>query len=361
MINSTGEPRYAKIKVLGVGGAGTNAVNRMIEAGVGGVEFVAMNTDMQALNNSSAPLKLQLGEDLTRGLGAGGNPEVGRAAAEESRDTIAEHIAGCDMVFMTVGMGGGTGTGGAPIVAELAKDTGALTVAVVTRPFSFEGPRRAKIAELGIEVLRRSVDTLIVIPNDRLLGVVEREVTLMEAMRVADDVLRQGVQGISDIVTVSGLWNVDFNDVKAIMTDAGSALMGIGVARGERRASLAAQAAMASPLLETSIEGARGVLLNITGGSSMTLAEVYEAADAVYQATDQTSANIIMGMVVDPSLEDEIRVTLLATGFDSRLPGPADMELGRVLEREPEPEMFSPTPTATVREDLDIPAFLRRR
>lgn len=358
MTNSTGDGRYAKIIVLGVGGGGTNAVNRMIEAGVGGVDFVAMNTDMQALSKSAAPSKIQLGENLTRGLGSGGDPEIGKAAAEESKGLIADHVKGYDMVFITAGMGKGTGTGGAPIVAEMAKEAGALTVAVVTRPFRFEGPRRAAVADRGLEELRRSVDTLIVIPNDRLLGVVEREVTFQDAMRLADDVLRQGVQGISDIVTVSGAWNVDFNDVKAVMSDSGSALMGIGVARGEGRATLAAQAAMASPLLETSIDGARGVLLNITGGEGLTLAEMYDAADAIYQATDQTNANIIMGMVIDPALQDEIRITLIATGFDSRLPGPAEASLGRLPEPQPEPEMLSPTPET---DDLDIPAFLRRR
>ncbi len=359
MNNPTGESRTAKIKVIGVGGAGSNAVNRMIEAGLGGVEFCTMNTDMQALQNASAPQKLQLGANLTRGLGAGGNPDVGRSAAEESAEEIKQHLLGCDMVFVTAGMGGGTGTGAAPIVAGMAKETGALTVAVVTKPFTFEGPRRAKAAEKGIEDLKRCVDTLIVIPNNRLIEVVERQVTMLEAMRIADDVLRQGVQGISDVVTVSGFWNVDFNDVKAIIQDAGSALMGIGTSSGEGRATRAAQSAMASPLLETSIEGARGILLNITGNSSLTLSEVYEAADAIYKATDQTEANIIMGMVIDDNFGDEIRVTLVATGFDSRLPGKSEQMLGQVTEEKPLEE--SPIPTPPVHEDLDIPAFLRRR
>ena len=312
---------FAKIKVVGVGGGGTNAVNRMIDAGLRGVEFIAMNTDSQVLDISAADYKLQLGENLTRGLGAGGNPEVGRSSAEESKSDIKKALEGADMVFITAGMGGGTGTGAAPVIADLAREIGALTVAVITKPFKFEGPRRARTAEEGVDNLSGKVDTIIVIPNDRLLGVVEKRATLVEAFKEADDVLRQGVQGISDIITIPGIINVDFADVKAIMTNAGSALMGIGVASGDHRAVDAAQAAMASPLLETSIEGARAALIKITGGNDLTLAEVHEATELISQATDADDANIIFGIVQDPSMEGEVRITVLATGFDSRYGG----------------------------------------
>ncbi|HPP76203.1 MAG TPA: cell division protein FtsZ, partial [Armatimonadota bacterium] len=265
------DERYARIKVIGVGGGGSNAVNRMIEAGVAGVDFVAMNTDMQVLALSAATHKLQLGMNLTKGLGAGGDPEFGRRSAEESRQDIRKVIEGADMIFITAGMGGGTGTGAAPVIAEMSKELGALTVAVVTKPFGFEGAKRAKSAEMGIEELREKVDTLITIPNDRILSVVEKKATLIDAFRVADDVLRQGVQGISDIITIPGMINVDFADVKAIMQNQGSALMGIGLGSGDQRAAQAAQAATASPLLESSIDGARGVLMNITGGPDLTL------------------------------------------------------------------------------------------
>jgi cell division protein FtsZ len=314
---------FAKIKVVGVGGGGTNAVNRMIDAGLKGVEFIAMNTDSQVLDISAADYKLQLGENLTRGLGAGGNPEVGRSSAEESKSDIKKALEGADMVFITAGMGGGTGTGAAPVIADLAREIGALTVAVITKPFKFEGPRRARTAEDGVANLNDRVDTIIVIPNDRLLGVVEKRATLVEAFREADDVLRQGVQGISDIITIPGIINVDFADVKAIMTNAGSALMGIGVASGDHRAVDAAQAAMASPLLETSIEGARAALINITGGVDLTLAEVHEATELIAQATDADDANIIFGIVQDQTMQDEVRITVLATGFDSRYGGVA--------------------------------------
>jgi cell division protein FtsZ len=309
---------FAKIKVVGVGGGGSNAVNRMIEAGLHGVEFIAMNTDSQVLDISSADYKLQIGENLTRGLGAGGNPEVGRNSAEESKSDIKKALEGADMVFITAGMGGGTGTGAAPVIADLARELGALTVAVVTKPFKFEGPKRARAAEEGVANLAERVDTIIVIPNERLLGVVEKRATLVEAFRDADDVLRQGVQGISDIITIPGIINVDFADVKAIMTNSGSALMGIGVGSGDHRAVDAAQAAMASPLLETSIEGARAALINITGGTDLTLAEIHEATDLISQATDALEANIIFGIVQDESMQGEVRITVLATGFESR-------------------------------------------
>ncbi|MCS6776975.1 MAG: cell division protein FtsZ, partial [Chthonomonadaceae bacterium] len=304
----------AQIKVIGVGGGGTNAVNRMIEAGVSGVEFLAMNTDLQVLNISKATRKLQLGENSTRGLGAGGNPEVGRAAAEESRTEIKRMLEGADMVFITAGMGGGTGTGAAPIIAEIAREINALTVGVVTKPFSFEGPRRMRLAEEGVENLKSRVDTIIVVPNDKLLSVGDRRMTLVEAFKVADDVLRQGVQGISDIITIPGIINVDFADVRAIMSQAGPALMGIGTASGDHRAVEAAQNAVSSQLLETNIAGATRVLVNITSGNDLRLEEFYEAAQQIQQLCDQKEANIIIGWVPDPNLEGEVRVTVLATG-----------------------------------------------
>ncbi|MHB1191295.1 MAG: cell division protein FtsZ, partial [Armatimonadota bacterium] len=283
----------AVIKVVGIGGGGSNAVNRMIDCGVAGVDFVAMNTDLQVLYSAVAEQKIQIGESLTRGLGAGGDPEIGRNAAEESKQDIKKALEGADMVFVTAGMGGGTGTGAAPVVADIAREVGALTVGVVTKPFMFEGPRRARAAEEGIESLRDRVDTIIVIPNDRLLDIGEKKGTLLDSFRMADDVLRQGVQGISDIITIPGMINVDFADVKTVMQGAGSALMGIGRATGEHRAVEAAQAAISSPLLETTLEGAKGVLLNITGGNDLTLAEVYEAAEVIFKATDEHDANII--------------------------------------------------------------------
>ncbi|NLZ38653.1 MAG: cell division protein FtsZ [Firmicutes bacterium] len=339
--------QYAQIKVIGVGGGGSNAVNRMIAAGLRGVEFIAVNTDAQALYLSNSDHKLQIGEKLTKGLGAGANPEIGKNAAEESREEIKAALEGADMVFVTAGMGGGTGTGAAPVIAEVARELGALTVGVVTKPFTFEGKRRKMAAEKGISELREKVDTLIVIPNDRLLQVVEKKTPMVEAFRIADDVLRQGVQGISDLIAVPGLINLDFADVKTIMKETGNALMGIGVASGDNRTVEAAKAAIASPLLETSIDGARGVLLNITGGSDLGLFEVNEAAEIVAEAADP-EATIIFGAVIDDSLGDEVRVTVIATGFDDS-----------ANERR---QMINDLTNRTFNaDDIDIPAFLRRK
>lgn len=310
----------AVIKVIGVGGGGSNAVNRMIEAGIQGVEFIAMNTDVQVLDRSSASKKVQLGNNLTRGLGAGGNPEVGKSAAEESKAEIRKVLEGADMVFITAGMGGGTGTGAAPVIADLAREVGALAVAVVTRPFGFEGPRRARLAENGITSLMGRVDTLITIPNDRLMSVVEKRTTLIDAFRVADDVLRQGVQGISDIITIPGQVNVDFADVRAVMSNAGPALMGIGYGVGEFRSIQAAQSATSSPLLEQTIHGAKGLLVNITSGDDLTLTEATEAMQYIHQLCDEDDANIYFGVVVDPSMKGEVRITVLATGFNPFTP-----------------------------------------
>ncbi|KPC74848.1 cell division protein FtsZ [Laceyella sacchari] len=307
--------QIAQIKVIGVGGGGSNAVNRMIEAGVQGVEFIAVNTDAQALSRAKAPIRLQIGEKLTRGLGAGAKPEIGKKAAEESREQLENVLKGADMVFVTAGMGGGTGTGAAPEIASIARELGALTVGVVTKPFTFEGRRRASQAEQGVAALKENVDTLIVIPNDRLLDIVDKNTPMLEAFREADNVLRQGVQGISDLIAVPGLINLDFADVRTIMTERGSALMGIGSATGESRAAEAAKKAICSPLLETSIDGARGVLMNITGGTNLSLYEVYEAADIVTQAS-HPEVNMIFGAVINEDLKDEILVTVIATGFD---------------------------------------------
>jgi cell division protein FtsZ len=306
----------ARIKVIGVGGGGGNAVNRMIDSQLRGIEFIASNTDLQALNNCRAPVKLQIGGLLTKGLGAGADPEIGRKAALEDTEKILETLEGADMVFLTAGLGGGTGTGAAPILASLAAEIGALTVAVVTKPFGFEGRRRMQQAERGVEELRNAVDTLITIPNERLLNFVERGTPLSEAFRIADDVLRQAVQGISDLITIPGEVNVDFADVRTIMTGMGMALMGTGIAKGEHRAIEAAQRAISSPLLEeTSIQGAKGVLINISGGHDLTLHEVAEAARIIADAVDP-DANIISGMVIDPALEEAMKVTVIATGFD---------------------------------------------
>jgi len=343
--------QFAQIKVVGVGGGGNNAVNRMITAGLKGVDFVAVNTDAQAINLSRAAQKVQIGSKLTKGLGAGANPEIGLKAAEESRDELMNVLKGADMVFVTAGMGGGTGTGAAPIVAEIAKELGALTVGVVTRPFSFEGRKRAMQAEKGIAELKSKVDTLITIPNDRLLQVVDKHTALHEAFRIADDVLRQGVQGISDLIAVPGLINLDFADVKTIMRNTGSALMGIGSATGENRAADAARKAISSPLLETSIEGAQGVLLNITGGTNLTLFEVNEASEIIAEAADP-EANIIFGAVIDESMKEEIRVTVIATGFDQQQKAAAGLR-GSANE--------AIRPAAATLEELDIPEFLRRR
>ncbi len=309
----------AKIKVVGVGGGGNNAVNRMITSGLQGVEFIAINCDAQALLLSKAQNRIQIGEKLTKGLGAGANPEIGQKAAEESKEILIEQLRGADMVFVTAGMGGGTGTGAAPIVAECAREAGALTVGVVTKPFSFEGKRRMNQAEAGIVNLKDRVDTLITIPNDRLLQVIDRRTSMIDAFRIADDVLRQGVQGISDLISVPGLINADFADVKTIMSNAGSALMGIGTAKGENGAVAAAEAAIKSPLLEASIEGARGVLFNITGGKDLSLFDVTEASNIITEAVDP-DANIIFGAVIDEKLDDEIRVTVIATGFNGKNP-----------------------------------------
>lgn len=340
----------AVIKVIGVGGGGSNAVNRMIDAGIQGVEFIAMNTDVQVLDKSQASKKVQLGTNLTRGLGAGGDPEIGKAAAEESKNDIRKLIEGSDMVFITAGMGGGTGTGAAPVIADLAKEVGALTVAIVTRPFGFEGPKRGRLAEDGITSLIGRVDTMITIPNDRLKEVVERKTTLVDAFRVADDVLRQGVQGISDIITIAGQINVDFADVRAVMKDSGPALMGIGFGIGEHRAMQAAQAATSSRLLEQTIHGAKGLLVNITSGEDLTLSEVSEAMDYIHSLTDDEEANIFFGTVVDARMEGEVRLTVLATGFDPEASGEVPVSLApdtAVVERakpEPKPEAPAPTP-----------------
>ena len=308
----------AIIKVIGVGGGGNNTVNRMIEHGVQGIEFIAVNTDAQALNMSKAQVKMQIGEKSARGLGAGANPEVGKKAAEESKEQIKAALQGADMVFVTAGMGGGTGTGAAPVIAQIARDLGALTVGVVTRPFSFEGRKRATQANGGISAMKESVDTLIVVPNDRLLEIVDKSTPMLEAFREADNVLRQGIQGISDLIAVPGLINLDFADVKTIMSNKGSALMGIGMASGENRAAEAAKKAISSPLLETSIDGAQGVLLNITGDSNLSLFEVQEAADIVANASDQ-ELNMIFGSVINDNLKDEIFVTVIATGFNEEI------------------------------------------
>jgi len=343
----------AVIKVVGVGGGGTNAVNRMVDAGLSGVEFIAVNTDAQALMMTDADVKIQVGAQVTRGLGAGADPEIGLAAAQESRDELKEALKGADMVFITAGEGGGTGTGGAPIVAELGQEIGALTVGVVTRPFAFEGRKRADQAERGIDQLRDRVDTLIVIENDRLLQVVERQTSVVEAFRMADDILRQGVQGITDLITEPGLVNLDFADVRTIMRDAGSALMGIGRASGENRAAEAARIAVSSPLLEASIEGATGILLNITGGSDIGLFEVNEAAEVVTGAADQ-NANVIFGAVIDDSLSEEVQVTVIATGFGGQ------GRRRRRRESEREPPIPAPTEGFDVSHDvLDVPSFLR--
>ena len=348
----------ALIKVVGVGGGGSNAVNRMVDAGLSGCEFIAINTDAQALLMCDADVKMPIGSDVTRGLGAGADPSVGRSAAEESRDELKEALKGADMVFVTAGEGGGTGTGAAPVVAKLAQEIGALTVGVVTKPFSFEGRRRAEVASRGVDELRDEVDTLIVIENDRLLQVVEKRTSIVDAFNVADDVLRQGVQGITDLITIPGLVNLDFADVRTIMNEAGSALMGIGSAAGENRATEAARAAVSSPLLESSIEGATGILLNVTGGSDIGLFEVNEAAQVVTSAADQ-NANVIFGAVIDESLRDEIRVTVIATGF-----GPARLRRRRRAE-EPADEskdegQREPSERFELTDDvLEVPSFLR--
>jgi cell division protein FtsZ len=310
---------FAQIKVIGVGGGGSNAVDRMIESEMRGVDFITVNTDAQALLRSQAPVRIRIGDRITRGLGAGGNPAVGQKAAEESRDDLVETLKGADMVFIAAGMGGGTGTGAAPVVAEIARELGALTVGVVTRPFAFEGTQRLKHAQTGIGGMREKVDTLITIPNDRLLAVADKRMPMVEAYKMADDVLRQGIQGISDLITVPGLINLDFADVKAVMANAGSALLAIGYGSGDNRAADAAKAAVSSPLLDIAIDGARGILFNISGGEDLTLYEVNEAARIVNEAADP-DAMIIYGQVIDPRLQGDVRITVIATGFDQRPP-----------------------------------------
>ncbi|HEX6474170.1 MAG TPA: cell division protein FtsZ [Candidatus Limnocylindria bacterium] len=403
---------FALIKVIGVGGGGSNAVNRMIRAEMMGVEFIAVNTDAQALLQSDAPHKIRIGDKLTRGLGAGADPQVGQRAAEEDSEKIYEALKDADMIFITAGMGGGTGSGAAPVIAEIAKDLGALTVGVITKPFSFEGVRRKLVAEQYSEQLKDKCDTLITIPNDRLREVVDKKTSILDAFRVVDDVLRQGVQGISDLITVPGLINLDFADVKTIMRDAGSSMMGIGIGTGENRAVEAARAAVMSPLLEVNIQGARGILFNVTGGSDLGLFEVNEAAEVIKEAADP-EANIIFGTVIDDRMRDEVKVTVIATGFDAtKKPRPSgrgeraaeaatgidaslderSREILAEIEREraqrqsldeqiPEPSPFAlpaereegapaperqPVPISAERPaygdtDLDIPSFLRRK
>jgi cell division protein FtsZ len=365
---------FALIKVVGVGGGGSNAVNRMIRAELMGVEFIAVNTDAQALLLSDAPHKIRIGDKVTKGLGAGADPSIGRKSAEDDSEKLYEALKEADMIFVTAGMGGGTGTGGAPVIAEIAKDIGALTVAVVTKPFAFEGAKRRLLAEQGIQDLVDKVDTLITIPNDRLLQVVEKRTSMVDAFRIVDDVLRQGVQGISDLITVPGLINLDFADVKTIMTNAGSALMGIGHGTGETRAADAARQAIQSPLLEQSIDGARGVLFTITGGPDLALFEVNEAAEIIHAAADP-EANIIFGAVIDDRLGDDVKISVIATGFDQARPLKRidqPMYKRQVEQRpaeRPTAAVAQPAPAATKSHeekkfdpnDLEVPSFLRRR
>ena len=353
----------ATIKVIGVGGAGNNAVNRMVDSGIEGVEFVTVNTDRQALLLSKAATKIQIGEKITRGLGAGANPDIGAQAAEESKAEISEAIKGADMVFVTAGMGGGTGTGAAPIVAATAKEMGILTIGVVTKPFTFEGKKRLSQAERGVESLKGKVDTLVVIPNDKLLQIIDRKTSIVEAFKMADDVLRQGVQGISDLIAIPGLVNLDFADVKTIMLNTGMAHMGIGRASGENRAEDAAKQAVQSPLLETSIEGARGVIINITGGNNLGLHEVNTAAELIQRSVDP-EANIIFGAVIDESLDEDIVITVIATGFEKE-DGPLSgtIPVGDIIDKAWDKKLNS-IPTATdgsnSQDNLEIPTFLRK-
>jgi cell division protein FtsZ len=359
---------FARIKVVGVGGSGHNAIHRMTETGIRGVEFVAINTDAQALHHSSADQKIHIGKTITRGLGAGMNPDLGRAAAEESKDEIFDAIKNADMIFITCGLGGGTGSGASPVVAELAKKSGILTVAVVTKPFGFEGARRKEIAEKGIEQLKQHVDTIIVIPNDRILQIIDKKTSLLDAFKTVDDVLRQGVAGISDLITTPGMINVDFADVKAIMQNAGSALMGIGRATGENRAMEAAKAAIDSPLLELSIDGAKGVLFNIYGGKDLGMYEVDEAAKFITKSVDP-DARIIFGAVIDEEMGEEVKITVVATGFDETLRKSEPL----IKMEEPTFEaarkpVFAPkvieeeiTTKADDQDELEIPAFIRKK
>ncbi len=379
-LDDNGLDQLAKIKVIGVGGGGSNAVNRMINFGLQGVEFIAVNTDAQALLKSLAPKRMQIGEKLTRGLGAGARPEIGQKAAEESRDDILEALRGADMVFVTAGMGGGTGTGAAPVVAQCAREIGALTVGVVTRPFSFEGMKRSRNAEVGIANLKAHVDTIVVIPNDRLMQLVDKKTPITQAFSLADDVLRQGVKGISDLIALPGLVNLDFADVKSIMSNAGSALMGIGEASGDNAPVEAAKAAIASPLLETSIDGARGVLMNVTGAEEkLSMLEVQEASDSIKQAADP-QAEIIWGASIDNTMGDTVRVTVIATGFDTKdtvaepvTPGfeivPPVFGGGAPAADQPagdaagEPAGAKPVSEPTVGADsfIDIPVWMRKK
>jgi len=369
---------FARIKVVGVGGGGTNAVNRMIEEGIQGVEFVAINTDAQALMLAKAPTRVRIGNKLTRGLGAGGDPEIGRKSAEESAEDLYNVMKGADMVFVTAGLGGGTGTGAAPIVAQIAKDVGALTIGVVTRPFTFEGNRRMQSSEMGMEKLKEHADTLIVIPNDRLLQIMDKRASLTDSFRMADDVLRQGIQGISELITVPGLINLDFADVRTIMREGGAALMAVGKASGEDRARVAAEQAISSQLLDITIDGARGVLFNVTGGPSLTLFEVNQAA-AIIRETSHPDVNLIFGAVIDPDMGDEIRITVIATGFErSGMPRRIATNNHSVLRDQKAPSRTLETvsveagsgsaaknddfkPKTFNTEDLDIPTFLRNR
>ena len=375
-----GKEAFARIKVIGVGGGGTNAVNRMIDEGIQGVEFIAVNTDAQALMLAKAASKVRLGDKLTRGLGAGGDPEIGRKAAEESADELYNVLKGSDMCFVTAGMGGGTGTGAAPVVAQIAKESGALTIGVVTRPFTFEGMRRLQSAEVGIGKLKEHADTLIAIPNDRLLQVADKRASLQDAFRLADDVLHQGIQGISELITIPGLINLDFADVRAIMSEGGAALMAVGKGTGDEKAKKAAEDAISSKLLDITIDGARGVLFNVTGGPNMTLFEVNQAA-AIIRETSHPDVNMIFGAVIDPNMGDDIRITVIATGFE-RTSMPR-----RALERQPRTETRrsdassymrssesvsvhadlqsgeskSSSLSSVSKDDLDIPTFLRNR
>ncbi|MGD2027687.1 MAG: cell division protein FtsZ [Anaerolineales bacterium] len=365
---------FARIKVVGVGGGGCNAVDRMIQEGLQGVEFVAVNTDAQALMQSQAQVRVRIGDKLTRGLGAGGNPENGKKAAEESAQEMYEVMKGSDMVFVTAGIGGGTGTGAAPIVAQIAREVGALTIGVVTRPFTFEGARRAQTAESGIAKLKEQVDTLIVIPNDRLLQIVDKRASLNEAFSMADDVLRQGIQGISELITIPGLINLDFADVKAIMSEGGAALMAVGQASGEDRAREAAEAAITSSLLDITIDGARGILFNVTGGSDLSLFEVNTAA-AIIKETAHPDVNLIFGAVIDPEMGEDIRVTVIATGFDRsgmprrviprqrtrQTPSSQSKQEDSEAVPAPQPQHRELEPASFNLEDLDIPTFLRKR
>lgn len=346
---------FAQIRVVGVGGGGCSAVNRMVDAGIKGVEFISVNTDAQALQQNKAKKKIHIGKTITRGLGAGSDPEVGMKAAEETSEEIEAALQGADMVFVTCGEGGGTGTGAAPVVASIARQVGALTVGFVTKPFSFEGEKRKRVSEEGVEELKEHVDTLITIPNDRLLQTIEKKTTIIEAFSVVDDVLKQGVQGISDLITIHGLINVDFADVKMVMSNAGSALMGIGTGSGENRAVEAARKAINSPLLELSINGAKGVLFNVTGGTDLAMSEIDEAAKIITEVVD-AEANIIFGAVMDPSMQNELKITVIATGFE----GPRTASVGAINTAKSAFEVDNDFEEGT-EDDLDIPAFIRKR